>query len=93
MDADFHTLRPHSQVVARRVQDEFVLVHLDRNSIHALNRTGARLWELIVAGHSRAEARDRMLEEFDVSRDELEREMDKLIEQLLRDQLLVTGER
>ena len=81
-------LRPHPQVVARRVGDEVVLVQLDRNSIHALNQTGARFWELLADGRSRAECCEQMLEEFDVSRAELDREIDELLGQLFREGLL-----
>ena len=85
-------LRPHPQVVARRVADEVVIVQLDRNTIHALNRTGARFWELIVDGRTRSEACEQMLEEFDVPRARLESEVDELLELLVREGLLLTGE-
>lgn len=84
-------LRPHPQVVARRVDDEVVVVQLERNSIHALNRTGARLWELIVEGRTRSEACERMLEEFDVPRAQLEGEIDELLDLLVREGLLLTA--
>jgi hypothetical protein len=85
-------LRPHPQVVARRVEDEMVVIQLDRNSIHALNRTGARFWELIVEGRSRSEACEQMLKEFDVPRAQLDSEIDELLELLFREGLLLTGE-
>jgi len=85
-------LRPHPQVVARRVDEEVVLIQLDRNSIHALNRTGARFWELVVEGRSRSEACEQMLEEFDVTRAQLEREIDELLDLLFREGLLLTAE-
>ena len=89
---DRDALRPHPQVVARRVEDEFVLVQLERNNIYALNRTGARLWELIADGRSCSEAREQMLEEFDVPTAELEREMDELVDHLVREGLLLSGD-
>jgi len=82
-------LRPHPQVVARRVEEEVVVIQLERNSIHALNRTGARFWELIVEGRSRSEACEQMLEEFDIARAELEREIDKLLDMLFQEGLLL----
>lgn len=85
-------LRPHPDVVARRVDDEVVLVQLSRNHVFSLNRTGARLWELVAEGCSTAEALERMLEEFDVSRAELKDECDALLELLLREELLSLDE-
>ena len=37
----------HAEVVGRRVDDEFVLVHLGTDRIVALNDTGARIWECL----------------------------------------------
>ena len=85
-------LRPHPQVVARRVEEEVVVIQLERNGIYALNRTGARFWELIVEGLSRSEACERMLEEFDVPRAQLESEIDELLDMLFREELLLSGE-
>jgi hypothetical protein len=90
---DRGALRPHPHVVARRVEDEVVLIQLDRNSIYALNRTGARFWELIVDGCNRSEALDRMLEEFDVSQIELEKEIEQFLDLLFREGLLLANEK
>lgn len=81
-------LRPSRDVVARRLDEETVLVHLRTNSIFALNRTGARLWELLEAGHDRAEIRKRMLAEFDVGEAELDHEIERILESLASERLL-----
>lgn len=81
-------LRPHPEVVARRVEDKVLLVHLGRNHVYSLNRTGARLWELIAEGCSPREASERMLEEFDVPEAELRTEIDSFLALLLRGELL-----
>jgi hypothetical protein len=75
-------------VVARRLDEETVLVHLRTNSIFALNRTGARLWELLEAGHDRPEIRKRMLAEFDVGEAELDQEIERILESLASERLL-----
>ena len=86
---DRGSLRPHPQVVARCVEGEVVLIQLDRNSIYALNRTGARFWGLIVDGRSQSEAFEQMLMEFDVTRADLQTEIDGFLELLLREGLVV----
>jgi hypothetical protein len=75
----------------RKVEDEFVLVHMARNQIFALNRTGARLWELLDEGRSRAEAIEQLAREFDVAPELVELETKKLLERLLREGLLERG--
>jgi hypothetical protein len=74
--------------VARRVDDQAVLVQLSSNQVYSLNRTGARLWELLSEGSNPAEAYERLLEEFDVPADELRTEVDAFLDLLLREQLV-----
>jgi hypothetical protein len=81
-------LRHDPDVVARRVQDEILLVQLGRSQVYSLNRTGARLWELIAEGCSPRQASERMLEEFDVPEAELRAEIDSFLALLLREKLL-----
>ena len=85
--------RPHPDVLTRRVGEEVVLVHMGRNDIFALNRTGARLWELLSEGRSRSEAVERLKGEFDASEEAVEREADRFMDLLEREGLLEPEER
>jgi Coenzyme PQQ synthesis protein D (PqqD) len=76
-------LRPAEDVVARRLGDETVVVNLRTNLIYELNRTGARLWELLADGCDRPELERRLAREFDVEADTLRREIDALLSSLL----------
>ena len=80
--------RPHEDVVYEHIGDDLVLVHLGTNEIFALNPTAARFWELLVQGTSREEIETRMLAEYAVSREELTREIDGIIAQLQRQQMV-----
>jgi Coenzyme PQQ synthesis protein D (PqqD) len=75
--------RPTGDAVAKRVGDDVVLVQLRTNRIYTLNRTGARLWELLGEGHDLERARAQMLREFDVGEDQLRDEADALVEELV----------
>jgi hypothetical protein len=77
------TFRADPNVLSRKVGEETVLVQLDRNEVFALNVTGARFWELLSSGSSRAEAVDTMLIEFEVTRPELESEVESLVDELV----------
>jgi len=85
-------MRPSPDVVSRRIADDLVLVHLQTNRIYALNRTGARLWELLASGRTLDDARAALLAEFDVGPAELERELEALLERLAGEGLLVAPE-
>ncbi len=83
------TFRPNPDVVAQRVGADVVLVHLQTNRIYELNRTGARLWELIQAGHDREQIQQLLLREFDVEESQLSLAIDAFVT-LLTDANLVT---
>ena len=85
--------RPHPEVLARRVGEEVVLVHMGRNEIFALNRTGARLWELLSEGRTRSAAVEQLKAEFDVSEETVERETESLMTLLERERLVEPEER
>ena len=71
-----------AEVVARRVGDETVLLHLPSGTYFSLDAVGARVWELLGAGRTLADACDVMLDEFEVSREQLEADVLKLAEEL-----------
>jgi hypothetical protein len=64
--------------VSRRLDDEVVLVNLRTNKVFALNRTGARAWELLQTGRDWEAIRDELGEEFDVEPKELDRDLKAL---------------
>ena len=82
---------PSPDVVSRRLGDEVVLVHLKSNRIFALSPSGARFWELLSDGRTRPEIEACLLEEYDVSRDEVSVEIDLLV-RALEDEGLVQGD-
>lgn len=72
-------VRPNPDVIAQRMGDEFALLHLRTNRFYELNRTGARLWELLSAGYDLAQIQEHMLREFDVDAAQLSREIENII--------------
>ena len=83
-------VRPDPDVLAKRVDDEIVLVHLETNRIYELNRTAAFLWDALGAGSTQAELEERLALEFDVERDELAREIEELLSQFTSERLTRT---
>jgi hypothetical protein len=80
------TRRP--DVVARRVGNTAVLVHLGSNRIYELNDTGARIWELTADGATVEGLVDRLEDEFDVDRGQLASEVASIVDDLVREGLL-----
>jgi hypothetical protein len=76
-------------VVAEMTGDRLVLIHMQTNKIFELNRTGARVWELLGEGEDEAGIVRRMQEQFDVDDAVLEREVQDILERLSREKLVV----
>lgn len=81
-------VRADSDVVAQRLGDEVVVVHLRTNQIFILNRTGARFWELIESGSDLDSVREKMLAEFEVEESQLMKELEDFVEHLSRAELI-----
>jgi hypothetical protein len=65
-----------------------VLVNLRTNRIFELNRTGARLWELLEEAPSESQIVERLLAEFEVPQEQLEGEVRALLDSLLDEGLI-----
>jgi hypothetical protein len=79
------------QVVARELGGETVILDLSSGTYFGLDPVGARMWRLLEAGQSLVGVCDVMAEEFEVSRDELERDVLALARDLLDKKLITAG--
>jgi hypothetical protein len=82
-------MRANSEVVARRMDEEVVLVHLGTNRIYTLNATGARFWDLLQSGLGRDAIRAALVAEFEVGETQLDAEIEALVAELSDQGLLV----
>ncbi len=71
-----------TQVMARTVGDETVILDLASGTYFGLDPVGARIWGLMGESKTLAEICGQMLEEYEVSREELERDTLKLAQVL-----------
>ena len=87
--APFPRFEASADALATRVGDEIVLVHTRTDKIYVLNRTGARVWELLGAALDRREIAGRLADEFEAGSEEIAREVDALVDALVEGRLLV----
>jgi hypothetical protein len=80
--------RPSPDALATRVGDEIVLVHTGTDQIYVLNRTGARIWDLMCAGRAVPEIERDLLGEFDAVPGEVTAQVDDLVASLARGRLI-----
>lgn len=78
-----------TQVMARTVGDETVILDLASGSYYGLDPVGARMWQLMSEGQTLAAICGLLLEEYDVHREALEADILQLTEELLGKGLVV----
>ncbi len=76
------TLRIRTDVVFRQLDDEAVLLDLKSGTYFGLNTVGTRIWQLLGEGSPLSTVLDTLAEEYDVTRDELERDLLSLSQEL-----------
>ena len=74
-------------IVSRKIADEFILVPIRQNvgdleSISTLNEVAARIWELIDGTMKLREIKAKIVEEFDVTPQQAEKDLVDYIKQL-----------
>ncbi len=77
-----------AQVMARRVGEETVILDLASGTYFGLDPVGARIWQLLSEGKTLAEICVVMLAEYDVSSEDIERDVLSLAEELHAKQLI-----
>ncbi|MCK4244333.1 MAG: PqqD family protein [Candidatus Omnitrophica bacterium] len=74
-------------IVSRRIADEVILVPIRQNvgdleSIYTLNEVAARTWELLDGKRNVKEVRDIIVEEFEVTLQQTEKDIKELLKRL-----------
>lgn len=76
-------------VVARQLTGEAVILDVESGTYFGLNEVGARIWQLIEEGAVLKTVCETLLDEFEVSRDQLERDVVALAGELQSRKLIV----
>ena len=79
-----------SQVMTRQVGDETVLLHLGTGTYYGLDSVGQSIWLLMGAGKTLADICDLLLQEYDVTREALTRDVLELADKLLAQGLITS---
>ena len=80
-----------TEVVAREVGEETMLLNLASGTYFGLDPVGGRFWQLLEEGKSATEARDALLQQYDVAPEELDRDLEKLLADLAAHGLVSAG--
>jgi hypothetical protein len=79
------------QVMARDLGNDVVILDLASGTYFGLDTVGARIWNCMGEGKTLTEICDKLTEEFDVSREQLERDILNLAEDLETKRLITVA--
>jgi hypothetical protein len=85
--------RSSTAVVKREIADETILVPIRKSaeeldSIYTVNEVAARIWDLMDGKKTVTEIKKTILNEYDVTPEELDRDVEELISKLLSERLI-----
>jgi hypothetical protein len=81
------------QVISEIIDGEAVMINLTTGNYYSLNEVGAAIWDSIEAGASADEIVERLGGRYEGVQSEIEKATTGLIEELLREELIVAAER
>ena len=77
-----------SQVMARQVGNETVILDLSSGTYYGLDPVGARIWQLMSEGQTLAQVSEAMSLEYEVTREVIERDILVLVQTLTEKRLV-----
>ena len=81
-------VRANADVLMRELDDESVLLHLDRELYFGLDDVGTRMWTALVSSDSIQAACELLLSEFDVEPDILRQDLGEFLTGMIEQELL-----
>ena len=81
-------VRVPEQVLIRQVGEEMVMLNLERENYFGLNPVGARLMQIAESGATLEQISERLLEEFDAAREQVEGDVRRVAAELIAAGLL-----
>jgi hypothetical protein len=74
---------PSACQVSSELGDEVVILHVDNGIYHGLDAIGARIWNLMNERRTTGHIRDAILNEYDVTRERCEADLQSLLQELI----------
>ena len=86
------TITVHDECLSTTIDGETVILHVDSGTYYGLNEVATYLWDALEHGRSVAELRDDILEEYDVSPERCERDLESVLTTMAEADLIEIGD-
>jgi hypothetical protein len=84
-------LTRNKDVITQQVKEETVLFHMSTGKYYSLNEVGSRTWSLFEHHCTISEIAALLASEYDASAETIEQDLEPLVDELIRDGLLVNA--
>lgn len=74
--------RRNPDLIGASIDDDLVMMSVDKGQYYGLSGVAPRVWELLENPHTFDQLVDRVLEEFEVTRDVCEKDLSEFLEQM-----------
>ena len=83
------TIIRNPSIISSRMDDEVVMMSIEKGNYYGLNPVAAEIWEMLTGPLTVQSVCDRLMETFDVSREQCHREVFAYLEKLAAEGLIV----
>ncbi len=80
------------ELLSSKMDNEIVMMHPESGKYFALNPVASRIWELLETPHNLNELVEKLLREFDVSRETCNNEVSTFLKEIIEKKLVDTTE-
>jgi Coenzyme PQQ synthesis protein D (PqqD) len=88
-----HCFRPCDEEVASKVIDgEAIIINLANGVYYSMDKAGAFIWDLLQAGHTLEAVTTAITRRYDVAREQAESNVRDLVQELVKENLVVSTE-
>ncbi|MEW9702282.1 PqqD family protein [Paenibacillus sp. SI8] len=81
----------NKDVIVHEEDEEIILVNMARNKFYSLDKMGTVIWKLIVESNEISKVIDKISNEFEVDRHIIETDLDELLNDLMKAEVITTS--
>jgi len=81
------------QIISSKMDDEVVMMSVEKGNYYGLNRVGSEIWEKLTEPLTVGSLCDKLMQEFNVEKEQCEREVITYLEKLVSEGLILVSDK
>jgi hypothetical protein len=83
----------NQQIISSKMDDEVVMMSVEKGNYYGLNRVGSEIWEKLTEPVTVAGLCDKLMQEFNVEKEQCQREVITYLDKLVSEGLILVSEK